>query len=468
MNQVDVGVRVIRADLAQALFLRRLCWLAGAWGFLLGTAVLLVRAAMRGSGPFGLIGAGGLLVAVAVALVLSRRGVPAPDVLRAKLDALTHAGGLLAAAGEVDVGAWHVALPTGCPAHVRWHEPRAGVFLAAAGLYALAALLVPVRPAAAFALAPATVETAVDALQEKVEVLAETELIEADRAQQLATQLERLTDRGRADDPMKTWEALDHVADSIRDIAAESSAEVARALTETTALEALGEALEEAGQGAGSALDLTAAMREFAALMEANQAMNALDGVLSPELAQALKKLALDPAQLKTLTQCLGKLKAGQIEKLCKLCEAGMLDPTTLSQCQAAAADGEAALAAFMDAQGDDSALAAVVGQCQMPGQGGVSRGRGDAPLTWTDGTDESGAAFKEEVIPPSALGAVDKSRLTGVSSSAPDVDGAAPTVRGGALSSSSGGGGAHKQQVLPQHRRAVERYFHRGAENND
>jgi len=463
MNRIDAAVSELRAELAQALFLRWLVWLAGGWCFLFATGALLARVA-GGSFPLGSIGVAGLPVAAAAALVLSRRRAPGADAIRAALDALTHAGGLLAASAEVDIGAWSAMLPSARGARVRWREPRALWLLALGCLYAATAMLVPVRPAAAARLAPVAIDEVVQALKQKVDVLVATELLETERARQLATQLDRLTDDTQTGEALKTWEALDHVADSIRGLAADVGADLARDISEATTLAALSQALQEAGLDAAAESKLADAMRELAGMVEASRLLDELTRGMSPELAQALKQLALDPARIEALKACLKKCQAGKIDKLGKLCEAGLIDPATLSACQTAAADGEAALAAFVDAQCENGALASLAAACQQPGQGGVTRGRGDAPLTWTDGTDENGAAFKEQVLPPAALGPLDNSRLIGLSRGAPEVDGTPQAVQGGRLGAGGEGGGAHKQQVLPRHRRAVERFFHRGA----
>src|SRR5262249_6444210 len=58
---------------------------------------------------------------------------------------------------------------------------------------------------------------------------------------------------------------------------------------------------------------------------------------------------------------------------------------------------------------------------CQ--GKGGVDRGRGDAAMTWTDGSSEKDARFKEKVLPPSSVAGLNDSQLVGMSASAPTAD---------------------------------------------
>ncbi|MDK1032762.1 MAG: hypothetical protein QGD94_12195, partial [Planctomycetia bacterium] len=99
----------------------------------------------------------------------------------------------------------------------------------------------------------------------------------------------------------------------------------------------------------------------------------------------------------------------------------------------------------------------------EKPGKGGVDRGRGDAPMTWSEGTSEEGAEFKEQTLSTSAMAALKDSKLRGVSAAAPTVRKAGAPKRGGALRGvTAGGGEAHTRTVLPRHKGTVERYFQR------
>jgi hypothetical protein len=100
--------------------------------------------------------------------------------------------------------------------------------------------------------------------------------------------------------------------------------------------------------------------------------------------------------------------------------------------------------------------------QVLQKGRPGISRGRGDAPITFSDGTKEDGAAFREKTITPAALSDIKKSMLVGMGTSAPE-ESTQPVEKSGALSdAAAGGGSAHKHVILPRHSRAVKNYFQR------
>jgi hypothetical protein len=95
-------------------------------------------------------------------------------------------------------------------------------------------------------------------------------------------------------------------------------------------------------------------------------------------------------------------------------------------------------------------------------GKGGVDRGRGDAAMTWADGSSEKDARFKEKILPPSSVAGLNDSQLVGLSASAPTADTSGVAAHGALNSAASGGGSAYTQTILPRHRGAVKRYFDR------
>jgi hypothetical protein len=98
-----------------------------------------------------------------------------------------------------------------------------------------------------------------------------------------------------------------------------------------------------------------------------------------------------------------------------------------------------------------------------LPGRGGVSRGRADAAMTWSQGAEKGDAEFKEKVLPPSAAASLKDSRLAGVSVGDPTAKEPGGGSSGGVLGSARAGGGeARSQLILPEHRKSVQRYFER------
>ena len=93
--------------------------------------------------------------------------------------------------------------------------------------------------------------------------------------------------------------------------------------------------------------------------------------------------------------------------------------------------------------------------------RGGITRGRGDAPMTWKEESSADGAKFKESVLPPSSR--LSESQSVGVSRSVPELSGDNVVAEHGALAGAQGSGGAaNAQVVLPRHKQTVQRFFKR------
>lgn len=123
--------------------------------------------------------------------------------------------------------------------------------------------------------------------------------------------------------------------------------------------------------------------------------------------------------------------------------------------------------------QCDEAVLANILSDCKgdrdladammvLAGKGG--RGGGPAALmTWSEGTKEEGAAFKEKMLAPAAISSLKESKLAGISVGDPTAQQTSDGLAGGALGTAkAGGGAAHAQVILPEHEKTVQRYFNR------
>ena len=103
-------------------------------------------------------------------------------------------------------------------------------------------------------------------------------------------------------------------------------------------------------------------------------------------------------------------------------------------------------------------------GDAGNPGRGGVTRGRGDAAITFGDESDVSGLKFKEVALPPGTLDDPEN-RVLKITSRAPRVDPAARAPRGTARDQGPTAGGASwNRRLRPRHRGVVRKYFGSGS----
>jgi hypothetical protein len=221
----------------------------------------------------------------------------------------------------------------------------------------------------------------------------------------------------------------------------------------------LAEALAEGNSGLDGRL-ATEAMKELSRMAEAAAAASAGMGeILNQNLLEGLEAGSLSSAQLKELAAALGKRRDDIARRIRKLYDAKLIDLVSLKKCEGACKDGGEGLAAFLVENGENISVEEMM---QVWANGAVTRGRADAPMTWTEGSNEQGAKFKEQTITPSAIAGFNDSQLVGRSVGAPVVEKGKSSQAGALSSASSGGGSAVTRPILPRHKGAVKRYFNR------
>lgn len=308
---------------------------------------------------------------------------------------------------------------------------------------------------------PLDVGSKVEELKSTVELLKEEAFLDENRAQELQEQIEKLSQEASGDAPVKTWEALDHVAEAMSEAAKKAAEETLAKAESMGKAEGLADALSRAQESEANPDLLAAAVRELRALAESQALASMLAQKLPPELQEALRAGKLSPEQLKELAKLLGQCKGDALAKLGRVCNAKLLDAKLLGECKKRGECDAASLAALMCEKGQCMSIGELMACCSVPGMGGISRGRGDAPMTWSDPTSADGAKFKEEALPPAAVADLRESQLVGVTVTAPQATTEPAAAQSGALTA-GGAADAHAQLVLPHHRGAVKRYFHR------
>ncbi|MGE0126582.1 MAG: hypothetical protein AB7U82_00645 [Blastocatellales bacterium] len=455
------------------LFIRRLALLIAfkqsltfitIWLFVWGAAALILRVATTTPRKPLLWGAIGITAAIAAAVAISRKQLPSRASVRAMLDNRNDCGGLLMAGADADLGDWRmpeIALP-----RLRWQKARAFTLLAASVAFVAISLIAPVRFATTNASRPMDVGREVENLSAQIEALKEAQVIEEAKAEALDQKLDQLGAEASGEDPAKTWEALDHLSDAVEK-AAKEAVENANAKQEQLArAESLAEGLMSDWMSGSDQLDpktMTEAMQTLNGMMQGAMKENeALSGGLALETQEAIKNGALKPEHLKDISKALSRNRSAMNQKLSKLAKAGMINPGALKSAQANRRDNSG-LAQFLKENAQKMSVAEALSEwCENPGKGGVTRGRADAAMTWTDSTSEKDAKFKEKVLPPSVVAGLNDSQLVGLSATAPTVDQGGVAAHGALNSAVSGGGSAYTQTILPRHKGAVRRYFDR------
>jgi hypothetical protein len=176
---------------------------------------------------------------------------------------------------------------------------------------------------------------------------------------------------------------------------------------------------------------------------------------IDAELVKLLRDPKLSAKELQKIADEVDEFHDDFAEMLCSLHREGRIDDFTLERCLEGCKCGNCKKCSGLSKSTAKSSS-------RRGGRGGLTRGPGASPLTWTDGTKEEGAKYKEETLPPSDLEQLKKSMVIGVGKVDPTKKESAPSQAGALRGSQAGGGAANSGTLLPQHRATVERFFDR------
>ncbi len=457
MESVELQVRKFRRRAAVTSALSIGVRILAVWLLLWGTAVVALRAGFEVPREGLLWGLAGVVPVAVAALLLGLRRRPERRAVLSLLDLHGAGGGLMMASGEVEIGAWGDRIGEVRAPRLRGRPPWR--LLAGGGAFVAAAFLMPVAPVGLEAERPLEIGEEVAELAARIEVLEQEGLLEEAAAERFEAGLEALEDEASGQDPAAAWETLDHLQEMTDRTAAEVAEAALAEGEQLAAAEAVAEALSTGGD-AGTKHLASEAMAELSALTARAAAdSKLLESALAAELSAAAgADGAPEQLDLGKLLDALGRGKGSLGDKLDRLYAKGLIDlETLLAAKRSLTGDDLGALAEFLDQNG----LEAASGYCR----GGVSRGRGDAPMTWKNPSSPDGTQWREQVLDPASLAALHQSHLLGLTTADPSaLEPAAPGTAGGAVDPAAiaGGGAAYTHTLLPRHRGAVERYFDR------
>ncbi|MDE0299485.1 MAG: hypothetical protein OXN17_12705 [Candidatus Poribacteria bacterium] len=459
MSIENRAIREFRIKMASLLILKKVLLAATVWGLLWGTVVIVLRAAV--GMPRSTLLAGGIVLVLAVswAVVTALRQLPGRTAIRASLDKHSASGGLVMAAEAADLGSWIHLLSTVRAPRLRWRGKVSWARFAAAAVFVSVSFLIPERFVDISKAQPLDIREEVDELAAGIDVLKEEEIVELIQAETLEEKLAEIQEEASGEDPVKTWEALDHLTDILSQESKQAAEDALTATERLTEAETLAEALINEGSEMEKGL-LAESMAALTGLVQEAAKEDALLASQLPEFDGDLSSLS--PEQLEALSEALRSSKGEISEKLEKLKEANLIELDTLKACEKLGQCDSGGLAAFLAENSENMPVKECV-SLWCRNKFGIGRGPGHAPMAWSDEASEEGAKFKEEVLPLSNITSLEDSEVIGLSSAAPTVEKSGIAPRSGGLNgAASGGGSSFTHTVLPRHRSAVKRYFER------
>jgi hypothetical protein len=327
------------------------------------------------------------------------------------------------------------------PAQVRdgwtWRWPRVGAPFALTAACVAAAFIIPVLPEAA---ALPTVEPqAWEQMDQWLEKLNAEQVITPEEKEEQAAKIQALRDQ-----PKEKWFSHDslHTSDTLKDQLQRDIQNLGRNFADA----------ERSLNGLQNYADQLSAEAKDHLLKEFDQALEGLGAnnlQIDPKLLKELSELnpnalkSLSKEQLDQLRKSL-KEKAGACEKM---------------------GDGPGFLG---DGEGEDDELAEMLGRLRRgeaegenPGNGGITRGPGTAPLTLSEEENNFGTD-KNEAVSNQDLSRAQLGSTMGLQDGRHEVDktSAAPTAAGAVQNAGQGGAQVWRDSLTPEEKAVLKKVF--------
>ena len=521
----DVMLAKFRHRIIEAVFWKTTVLYCTVFLFVWGVAVLAMRAGgwervldaaipvpffgnAYGSGMLT-IGLFGLFAGIPAAWFIARRRVPRDRKLIAVLDKHNESGGLLMTSLETEIGEWEAELAKVSVPETRWNGRRTLSILALAFCFAATSLFVPVANALVNTQQRLNVDDQIRKLTTQLDTLEEENLLSVEEVKSVKLELEKIEKNAEGDGPVKTFDALDHLANQLAKKAAEVAEQAEKDAETLAAAEAISEAIQQMSNELSEqeSKDLMEGLAQSLEQMlkENENLAKALQKSLEDEeknkngeqskneskeekekkdaMKEALKKMLAEndcqnmtPEMLQQLCEAMKQCR-GDCQRMCEnLQNAGFpVDEEMLKKMMEGKTDKE-------QIERELSELWAYMQGCQGGDcEGGERECKSNISPRWTEkqdwttdpnagpgdtrfekDPDTEGAEFKATALPPAELEELLKSQKIGVTIGRPEENTQGfSSDQGGALSETGGViGTAHGHTVYPQHRGAVKRYY--------
>lgn len=394
--------------------------------------------------PTILIAAGVLALLPVIALLIASRRFISRRQAAVQLESEMRMNNALTAA-EAEIAPWpEPPLKPRVRDGFDWNWPRLTIPPVVALILVLAAILIPIKPVTAVSAVP-NEPLAWEEMEDWLKTLEEEQVVEEEQARELLKQVESLRRQ-----PSEEWfshgslEATDTLRQSLQRSISGLGRDLSKADRTLSALEKYSSAMSEAAR--------EQLLEEYGDALE-GLSMNKM--ALNEELMKQLQQM--DPKQMQQMTP----------EQRQQLQQAMQKNMQALQKAMGQGAgegegEGEGEGQGWGEGEDADELMKLLLGEGMQPGQGGVSRGRGDAPMFHKDEESDLGTKNLEGVSSEDYSRAA-PGEVLGLGIAEQDIDKTkpAPTTGAGAVGSMGAGGERIWQEnLLPSEREALRRYF--------
>ena len=418
-------------------FLRNAADILAVYLFLFGTTVLVVKLAAPEYWPQVLWLAAGVVPVAAIAWWISGREKFSHVESVAILDQRLKVGGLLMTLAELPDERWQEHLPqfesiwkNSLPQLWPIRFIRQVILPAA---FFVGTFLIPVREIQATedALPNTAGREATAQLQEFLETLDDSAVLDQGEQQQLKDEIEKLV-KETENSPLthEKWETVDALRDRMRMRVDTTAATVGKA---SDALDQLAKALKAEGSEV---------------LPESIER-------LEKDIADGLKKLAKAGAFKKLSPELREQLERLMKDDKFEIPE-GLLDDALMQELQEFLNEEAERLEEMRNQQGGGNPD----GRLRGRGAGGIARGPGEADINWGEESTLEGTKFKETILPRGALDDP-TTEVVGISLTRPNDAPSEFAPRGAARDATAASGDeARTRDIRPRHRSVIRQYF--------
>jgi hypothetical protein len=333
MTQLDdlkQQAEAVNCKIFYLLFCKYFLALGTVSGFVAGMYFLIANVIAFDNKLPGILLCAALLVGTVLAAYFTAlKHKPSDDRVITLLDRVNKSGGMLLSATELIECGWNPRelVPEEVP-EIRLRSYKTLITFSAALIFAFTAWLIPPAVKAASGNTRMDIKNETGELAEQLQVLEEEKIVSEKEAENLREQMGKLEKSAAGEDPVKTWEALDHMRESFKNKAEEFAEKAARQAEALTLSEEALRALQEAREKAGTQ-DYDQAAAEMSELMRRlAESCPKLSEKLSQELKDMLKEGKLSKEAMEELLKA-QQLTQEQLEALleklkqCGLCDKG-------------------------------------------------------------------------------------------------------------------------------------------------